>query len=124
MRENHLKFTQKEKEINMVKFQMLLKKTMKMLQEKNWQRHKQWLLNQVRQKQQLFTQGKEKNFANKKWQKTIRNCCYISEKFNFDPEEILDKSLLFDLKKTSKKKIFDSILKKNTRQKRYVLYRT
>ena len=41
MRENHLKFTQKEKEINMVKFQMLLKKTMKMLQEKNWQRHKQ-----------------------------------------------------------------------------------
>ena len=41
MRKNRLKFTQKEKEINMVKFQMLLKKTMKMLQEKNRQRHKQ-----------------------------------------------------------------------------------
>ena len=41
MRKNRLKFTQKEKEINMVKFQMLLKKTMKMLQEKNRQSHKQ-----------------------------------------------------------------------------------
>ena len=40
MRKNHLKFTQK-KEITMVKFQMLLKKTMKMLQQKNLQRHKQ-----------------------------------------------------------------------------------
>ena len=33
-------------------------------------------------------------------------------KFNFDPKEILDKSLLFDLKKASEDKIFDSILKK------------
>ena len=31
-------------------------------------------------------------------------------KFDLDPEEILDKSLLFDLKRTSKDKIFDSIL--------------
>ena len=38
LRKNHLK---KEKEINMVKFQMLLKKTMEILQEKNRQRHKQ-----------------------------------------------------------------------------------
>ena len=38
LRKNHLK---KEKEINMVKFQMLLKETMKILQEKNRQRHKQ-----------------------------------------------------------------------------------
>ena len=29
-------------------------------------------MNQARQKQQLFTQGKEKNFAKKKWQKTIQ----------------------------------------------------
>ena len=38
LRKNHLK---KEKEINMVKFQMLLKKTMKILQEKSRQRHNQ-----------------------------------------------------------------------------------
>ena len=36
----------------------------------------------------------------------------LSWKFDFDPEEILDKSLLFDLKKTSEDKIFDSILEK------------
>ena len=36
----------------------------------------------------------------------------LSGKFNFDPEETLDKSLLFDLKKTSEDKIFDSILEK------------
>ena len=41
MRKNHLKFTRKEKKMNMVKFQMLLKKTMKMLKDKNQQRHKQ-----------------------------------------------------------------------------------
>ena len=33
-------------------------------------------------------------------------------KFDFDPEEILDKSFLFDLKKISEDKIFDSILEK------------
>ena len=36
----------------------------------------------------------------------------LSGKFNFDPEEIFDKSLLSDLKKTSKDKIFELILKK------------
>ena len=36
-----------------------------------------------------------------------------SGKFDFDPEEILDKSLLFDLrKKTSEDKVFNSILEK------------
>ena len=34
---------------------------------------------------------------------------FLSGKFDFDPEEILDKSLSFDLKKTSEEKIFDSI---------------
>ena len=48
----------------------------------------------------------------------------LSRKFDFDPEEILDNLLLFKLKKTSEDKIFDSILQKNTRQKRYLLYRT
>ena len=55
---------------------MLLKKTMKMFQEKDRQRHKKQELNQARQKQQLFTRGKEKDFTNKKWWKTIQNCCY------------------------------------------------
>ena len=36
----------------------------------------------------------------------------LSGKFDFDIEEILDKLLLFDLKKTSEDKIFDSILEK------------
>ena len=36
----------------------------------------------------------------------------LSKTFDFDPQEYLDKSLLFDLKKTSEEKIFDSILKK------------
>ena len=35
-----------------------------------------------------------------------------SRKFDFESEEMLDKSLLFDLNKTSKDKIFDSILEK------------
>ena len=41
MRKSHLKFTRKKKEINMVKLQMLLIKTMKVLQEKKQQKHKQ-----------------------------------------------------------------------------------
>ena len=36
----------------------------------------------------------------------------LSKTFDFDPEKYLDKSLLFDLKKTSEDKIFDSILEK------------
>ena len=36
----------------------------------------------------------------------------LSGKFDFDPEEILDKLLLFNLKKTSEEKKFDSILEK------------
>ena len=48
---------------------------------------------------------------NKKWQRIIQNCCYL-ENLTLIPEEILDKPLLFDLKKTSEEKIFDSILEK------------
>ena len=64
-----------------------------------------------RAKQQLNIQGKKKNFAYKKWWKIIQNCCYL-ENFGFNIEETLDKSLSFDLKKTSEEKIFDSILEK------------
>ena len=37
---------------------------------------------------------------------------FLSGKFDFDPEEILNLLLLFNLKKTSEDKIFDSMLKK------------
>ena len=36
----------------------------------------------------------------------------LSKTFDFDPEEFLNKSLLFNLKKTSEEKLFDSILAK------------
>ena len=42
-----------------------------------------------------------------KWFKIV-----VTWKFDLDPKEILDESLLFDLKKTSEEKIFDSILEK------------
>ena len=37
---------------------------------------------------------------------------FLSEKFDFEPEEILDKLLLFDLKKQVKKKYLIQYLKK------------
>ena len=43
----------------------------------------------------------------------------LSGKFDFDPKEILNKFLLFDLKKTSKDISFNT--RKITRQKRYIL---
>ena len=36
----------------------------------------------------------------------------LSGKFGFDPKEMLDKLLLFDLKETSEEKIFDSLLER------------
>ena len=47
-------------------------------------------------------------------QKMVENNSKLlsSRKFDFESEEILDKSLLFGLNKTSKDKIFDSILEK------------
>ena len=45
----------------------------------------------------------------------------LSGKFDFDPEEILDELLLFDLKKTSEEKMFDSILEK-IRDKNNIYY--
>ena len=36
----------------------------------------------------------------------------LSGKFDFDPKEMLDKLLLFDLKETSEEKIFDSLLER------------
>ena len=45
---------------------------MKTLKEKKQQMHKQRQLNQEKQKQQLSIQGKEKDFAKKKWRKIIQ----------------------------------------------------
>ena len=60
------------------------------------------IINHLRQRRKLHEQKMlEKNSK-----------LLLSGKFDFDPEEILDKLLLFDLKKTRKDKIFDSILEK------------
>ena len=37
---------------------------------------------------------------------------FLSGKFDFDPQEMFDKFLLFNLKKTSEEKLFHSILEK------------
>ena len=90
---------------------MLSLKSINTLKEKTQRRHKQGQLNQKKQKQQLDIQVKEKNFVNKKWQRIIQNCCYLGN-LTLIPEEILNKPLLFDLKKTNEEKIFDYILEK------------
>ena len=90
---------------------MLSLKSINTLKETTQRKHKQGQLNQKSKKQQLDIQLKEKNFVNKKWQRIIQNCCYLGN-LTLIPEEILDKPLLFDLKKTSEEKIFDSILEK------------
>ena len=60
------------------------------------------IINHLRQRRKLHEQKMlEKNSK-----------LLLSGKFDFDPEEILDKSLLFNLKKTRKDEIFDSILEK------------
>ena len=106
MRKNHLKFTQKEKEINMVKFKILLKKPWKSYKKKN---------DKGTNNDSWIKQDKNSNYspnANKKKlrkQKMVENNLklLLLGKFDFDPEEVLDKLLLFNLKKTSEDKIFD-----------------
>ena len=62
-------------------------------------------MNQKERKQHLNTQGNEKK---NREQKVVENNSrlLLSGKFDFDPKEILDKSLLFDLQKTSEEKNF------------------
>ena len=62
-------------------------------------------MNQKERKQHLNTQGNEKK---NREQKVVENNSrlLLSGKFDFDPKEILDKSLLFDLQKTSEEKKF------------------
>ena len=74
---------------------------MKTLREKNQRKHKQWQLNQKEQKQQLL--AKKKKHCDQKMAES-NSKLLLSGKFDSDPEEILDKSLLFNLKKTSVEK--------------------
>ena len=48
----------------------------------------------------------------KKKKKKKKSNSVLLGTFDFDPEEYLDKSHLFDLKKTSDEKIFNAILEK------------
>ena len=45
----------------------------------------------------------------------------LTKNFDFDPQEYLDKSLLFDLKKTSKEQIFKAILEKIPDDNKYYI---
>ena len=58
---------------------------------------------------------------NKKLSKIYSNSILLG-KFDFNPEEFLDKSILFDLKKqTSKEQIFDAILEKIPNNEKYYI---
>ena len=63
-------------------------------------------IKQLREQKKLLEKKKKKKIAEKN-SKSV-----LSGTFDFDPEEYLDKSLLFDLKKTSEEKTFDAILEK------------
>ena len=87
---------------------MLFTKTIKTLKEKS---------NESTNNGSWIKESENKNYKGKN--KTSRtemaennSKLFLSEKFDFEPEEILDKLLLFDFKKTSEEKIFDSILEK------------
>ena len=90
---------------------MLSLKSINTLKETTQRKHKQGQLNQKKQKTTIRHPTERKKLCEKKWQRIIQNCCYL-ENLTLIPEEILDKQLLFDLKKTSEEKIFDSILEK------------
>ena len=91
---------------------MLLTKTMKTLKEKKQRKHKQWQLNQKKAKTSIKHPRETKKFCEQKMAEN-NSTFLLSGRFDFDPKEILDKSLLFDLKKKlSGEKIFDLIIEK------------
>ena len=110
-RKNHLKFKQKEKQDNYGEILNVINKN-----NKNVTREKptktqamvvesgmeETTINHLRQRKKLCEQKMVENNLK----------LLLSGKFDFDPKEILDKSFLFDLEKTSEDKIFDSILEK------------
>ena len=76
--------------------EMFLKKTT------NWQRHKQWQLNRVKQKTTIIHPRQRQKLCEQKLAENNSKLLLLG-KTDFDPEEILDKLLLFDLKKNNQR---------------------
>ena len=110
MRKNHLKFTQKEKEIDMVKFKILLKNNGNATR-KNPTKIQTMTVESNKAKTIIIHLTQRKKLCKQKMAENNSKLS-LSGKFDFAPEDILDKLLLFDLKKTSEDKTFDSILEK------------
>ena len=110
MRKNHLKFTRKEKKDKYGEIPNVIKKNENITRKKPT-KAQTMTVESSKAKPTIIHPRQRKELRE---QKMVENNSklLLSGKFNFDPEEILDKSLLFDLKKTSEDKIFDSILEK------------
>ena len=121
MRKNHLKFTRKVKKDKYGETSNVIKKSIDNVIRKNSTKAQTITVESSKGKTTIIQPRQRKKLRE---QKMVENNSklLLSGKFDFDPEEILDKLLLFDLKKTSENKIFDAILEKNTRKKRYLLY--
>ena len=92
MRKSHLKFMQKEKEINVVKFQMFFKKTMlqeKTLPEKNRQKAQKMTVQSSQAKTTIIYPRHRKKLREQKMAENNSKLLLLG-KFDFDPEEILD----------------------------------
>ena len=90
---------------------MLLTKTMKTLKEKKTTKAQTLIVESKRTKTTMKHLRERKKIREQKMAKN-NSKSLLSGKCDFDSEEILDKLLLFDLKKTSEEKIFDLILEK------------
>ena len=112
MRKNHLKFTWKEKKNDYREILGVINKSKENVKRKKTTKAQTMTVESKRVKTTIKHPMQSKiNFANKN--KVENNSkLLLSGKFDFDPQEILDKSLLFDLKKTSGEKIFGLILEK------------
>ena len=92
MRKSHLKFMQKEKEINVVEFQMFFKKTMlqeKTLPEKNRQKAQKMTVQSSQAKTTIIYPRHRKKLREQKMAENNSKLLLLG-KFDFDPEEILD----------------------------------
>ena len=92
MRKSHLKFMQKEKEINVVKFQMFFKKTMlqeKTLPEKNRQKAQKMTVQSSQAKTTIIYPRHRKKLREQKMAENNSKLLLLG-KFDFDPEEILN----------------------------------
>ena len=110
-RKNHLKFTQKEKQDNYGEILNVINKNNKNVTREKLTKTQEMVVESGREKTTInHLRQRKKLFEQKIVENNLK--LLLSGKFDFDPKEILDKSLLFDLEKTSEDKIFDPILKK------------